>query len=259
MTEQELKAHADAQAAEAAKVAAQVKTEQVAKDAELAKGPSGLDSIKAEDLKSLYSKSPQMFKDAGIVQAEPVLKPVELPQSAAPVAYEGIEIKFEKDVVVPKEVLDKYFVHAKANGLTPKQVQAEIDFQLERAREFTAAQPKVKTSQELQLEQDGLNVAALKADPVFGKAYEANMELARRAAAKFGDAELLERLRTSDPVLVRHFHKLGLADAEDGTRRGQSRNGNESDEADPAKAQEAYMRRRYSRSPQMFPDNPKQD
>lgn len=225
--------------------------------------PTGLDAVTPEDLKALYKRSPQMFADAEIVpkkeppKEEPKKEDPKPPeQSAAPV-YGGREIKLAKDVPVNAAVIEKYLAHAKTVGLSPEQVQAEIDFQSERYREAVAAAPKQKTPQEVQAEQDAANVAVLKADKNFGgteEAFKANMEIARRAALKYGDAELMERLKTSDPVLVRHFLKLGKADAEDVTINGPNRTGVEGEQAE--KGRQDALRKRFKNTPQMFPDSP---
>jgi hypothetical protein len=161
---------------------------------------------------------------------------------------DGVEIKLPDDVPVNRAVVDRYLAHAKEVGLTPKQIQAEIDFQTQTARETMKAQPKAKSQQEIEAEQDAANVALLKADKEFGSKYDENMEIARRAAVKFGDKELLGRLRTSDPVLVRHFWKLGLADVEDSTRGAPNRNGIEDEQS----TQQEHLKSRYPNSPTMF-------
>lgn len=221
---------------------------------------SGLDGFTAEQLKALYSRSPQMFQEAGIVSKPEEKKVEEKPaaekkveepkpaQSAAPV-LDGTEIKLPDDVQVDRAAVDAYLAHAKEIGLSPKQVQAEIDFQVKSARE---ALKKQAAAQQSHAQIDAANVARLKADAEFGSKFDENMELARRAAAKFGDPELLERLKTSDPVLVKHFYKLGKADAEDRTRGGAPRSGHENDDAEQAREQN--LRQRYNRSPQMFKD-----
>lgn len=231
-----------------AQVAAPVETKaEVKPETPVEAQPQGLDGFTPEKLKEFYSKSPQMFEEAGIVPKKEE-KPVEVAkpaQSAAPV-LDGTEIKLPEDVQVDRSAVDAYLAHAKEIGLNPKQVQAEIDFQVKQAREVLKRQAPQPTAQEL----DAANVARLKADKEFGAKYEENMEIARRAAMKFGDPELLEKLRTSDPVLVRHFYKLGKADAEDSTRGAPNRNGHETQDSE--KSQQDYFRQRYPRSPQMF-------
>jgi hypothetical protein len=220
----------------------------------------GLDAYTADQLKALYKRSPQMFEDAGIVQKKEVKEPEKkveeikpASQSAAPAMYGETVIKFADDVPVNKEVVARYLAHAKEIGLSPEQVQKEVDFQVLQYREAIKAQPKPKTDEEIRVEADTANVAKLKADKEFGgQNYDANMEVARRAAVKFGDPELLERLKTSDPVLVRHFWKLGKAEAEDTTRGAPNRSGNETDDAE--RAQKDHLRQRFKNTPQMFPD-----
>lgn len=226
--------------------------------------PTGLDGFTTEQLKALYSKSPQMFEEAGIVKkpepkVEPKIEKPPEPQSAAPVVYEGKEIKLAEDVPVNKEAVAAYLAHAKEIGLSPEQAQKEIDFQVKQYRDSVAKEPKPKTPEVIRAEQDAANVAVLKADKAFsgakGEKYGANMELARRAAVQYGDADLLERLKTSDPVLIRHFLKLGKANAEDTSEPGGApRSGIEGEEVE--KGRQAGLRARYRNTPQMFKDEP---
>jgi len=211
-----------------------------------AKSPAGLDGFNKEQLMALYKKSPQMFEEAGIVKKE--VPPTPEPPKSAALAMDGVEIKLPADFENNRAVVESYLAHAKEIGLSPKQVQAEIDFQAKRAREVMAAQPKPKTPVELQAEADAVNVGKLKQE--FGTKYDENMDVARRAAAKYGDPELLARLNTSDPVLVKHFLKIGKADAEDTTNKAPNRNGNETEDAEAEQA--AYMKRRYPNTPSMF-------
>ncbi len=218
-------------------------------------GPTGLDSFTADQLKEFYKRSPQMFEDAGIVakkeekKVEPPPEKKEEPPkpavSAAP-KYGEVEIKLPDDVPVNREAVDRYLVHAKEIGLDVKQVQAEIDFQTKDAREALKRQPpKEPTPAEV----DAANVAKLKADPEFGgsdEKFKENMEIARRAAVKFGDKETLNRLVTSDPVWVKHFLKIGLADGEDKTPRGPNRTGIEGEpEEGSDDKQTTYLKQRY--------------
>lgn len=222
--------------------------------------PSGLDAYTVEQLREFYKQSPQMFEEAGIVQKKEEKAPEEKktepekPQSAAPVVYAGKEIKLPTDVPVNREMVDAYFKHAQEMGHTPEQVQGAIDFQTKIARdELKREQDAVAAKhQETPAEVDARNVASLRA--AWGQKYDENMEVARRAAVKYGDAELLEKLKTSDPVLVRHFHKLGAADAEDRTPGAPNRNGEET--PNEAKTQKDLQRARYNHptSQQMFLD-----
>lgn len=247
MTDAE-KLAAEQQATAQAKAAADTKAaeEKIASDkaaAENKPGPTGLDSLTAADLKAFYERSPQMFKEAGIVQEPKVEKkdlPTEQAGSAAPkLKFGDVEINLPTDVKVNMEGVLAHLAHAKEIGLDAKQVQAQIDFQTKMAREDAKKQPKVPTPADI----DAANVALLKADASFGAKYEENMDIARRAAVKFGDKEVLTKLATSDPVLVRHFWKLGLADAEDKTPRAPNRNGVE--EKDEEQSQESHLKARY--------------
>lgn len=227
--------------------------------------PTGLDGFTPDQLKEFYKKSPQMFEDAGIVpkkEAKPEEKkeepkpPPAKPQSAAPVVYEGQEVKLPDPGDVPLDMvrLGRYLALAKENGLTPKQVQAEIDFQVGDARsEIKRRQMEESnkpTPQQIAIERDKVNVGILKADKEFGADFEKNFEMARQAAVKFGDPELLERLRTSDPVLVRHLWKIAKLDADDTTPSAPNRTGNEGDKEE--KDQENYLKQRFPNSPTLF-------
>lgn len=247
MTDAE-KLAAEQQATAQAKAAAGAKAaeEKAAADklaAENKPGPTGLDSLTAADLKAFYERSPQMFKEAGIVQEKKVEKkepPTEQAGSAAPkLKFGDVEINLPTDVKVNLDAVNAHLAHAKEIGLDAKQVQAQIDFQTKLAREEAKNQSKVPTPAEI----DAANVALLKADAAFGAKFEENMDTARRAAVKFGDKEVLTKLATSDPVLVRHFWKLGLADAEDKTLRAPNRNGEEGNAEE--QDQQSHLKARY--------------
>lgn len=207
--------------------------------------PSGISDLTVEQLKELYKKSPEMFTEAGIAKKEEKAVPVQeppKPQGAAPLKFGESELKLPEDVPVNRAAVEEYLAHAKEIGLSAAQVQREIDFNIKKYREMTAQQ-KPPTPQE----QDAANVAALKQE--FGAEYDKNIEIARKAAAKFGDPDLLALLKTSNPVLVKHFLKLGKADAEDTTpARGEARTGIEEEVND----QETNLRARYPNSPSMF-------
>lgn len=205
---------------------------------------AGLDQFTTAQLRDFYAKSPQMFEEAGIVK-----KPEVKPPEPGKLMVGDTEIKLPEDFQVDKALVEGYIAHAKEIGLNPKQVQAEIDFQFKRAREAAATQPKPKTPVELQAEADAVNVGKLKQE--FGTKYDENMDIARRAAGKYGDADLLSRLNTSDPVLVKHFLKIGKADAEDSTTRAPNRNGNET--ADAEQDQSEYYKKRFPNTPSMHP------
>lgn len=223
--------------------------------------PFGLDAMTADDLKKLYERTPQMFKDAGIVKEEekkpepkaPEKKPDAPPdkpaQSAAP-TYGGVEVKLPTDVKVNREAVDVYLAHAKDVGLSPEQVQKQIDWQTEQARKGQQQKPapKVPTPEET----DAANVKSLKEK--WGEKYDENMERARQAAVKFAGTKMLEKLKTSDPDLVQHFLTLAEKDGDDVTINSPNRSGDEDkpeveNAADP---QETHLKKRYNNSPTMF-------
>lgn len=231
------------------------------KKIEEAPKPFGLDGLTKVQLQELYKKTPQLFEEAGIVpkkEEKPEEKKVEeppKPQSAAPVVYEGTEIKLPTDVPVNAEVVKEYLAHAKEQGHTAKQVQGTIDFQTKQARDAIKREQDRVAKQPTPVEIDAANVATLKADKEFGPKYDENMELARRAALKRGDNDLLERLRTSDPVLVKFLWKIGRDDAEDSTRGPPNRNGEES--KDEKQTEIEQNKRRYPNSPTLFQESVK--
>jgi hypothetical protein len=220
--------------------------------------PSGLDAVTTEDLKKLYARSPQMFEEAGIAKKEekpPEKKPEPPPPavSAAP-KYGDVEIKLPTDVQVNRDAVDRYLVHAKEVGLSAEQVQKQLDWQTEQARKVQEAQRGTQQPQKVPTpaEQDAANAKALKEK--WGEKYDENMERARQAAVKYAGTGMLERLKTSDPVLVQHFLSLAEKDGEDATRSAPNRSGDEGKpdvetNEDPA---ESHLKKRYNNSPTMF-------
>ncbi len=219
--------------------------------------PTGLDSYTVDQLREFYKKSPEMFAEAGIVTKketpEEKKSEPEKPQSAAPVVYAGKEIKLPTDVPVNYDLVKEFLEMAKKQGHSPEYVQDTVNWQTEQARKEIKrleSLPKEKTQVEIDAETDTKNVASLKT--AWGPKYDENMEVARKAAVKYGDAEVLERLKTSDPVLIRHFLKLGKADAEDRTPGAPNRSGEETPNEE--KVKEDLMKQRYNHptSQQMF-------
>lgn len=245
---------------------APVKTEEKPLETKIETPPpttaTGLDGMSEEALQALYKKSPELFAKIIPPKVEKKEPPAEkkteppAPQSAAPVVYEGVEVKLPADVPVNKEAVARYLADAKENGLSAVQVQRQIDWNAKEARAYIAAQPKPKSPEEIAKEQDVANVAKLKAD--FGQNYDENMEIARQAAVQFADADLLAQMKTSNPVLVKHFLKLGKLNGIKPTpQEGLPRNGNETSDAE--KSQDQQYRDRYKNTPGMFPSAPKQE
>lgn len=224
--------------------------------------PSGFDALTPAALKELYDRSPQMFKDAGIVKEEkpPEQKPPEKKPEPPPPAvsaapkYGDVEIKLPTDVQVNREAVTQYLAHAKEVGLSPEQVQKQIDWQTDQARKVQEAQRGTQQPQKVPTpaEQDAANVKTLK--DKWGEKYDENMERARQAAVKYAGTSMLERLKASDPILVQHFLSLAEKDGDDVTPRAPNRSGDEGKpdvEAtdDPA---ESHLKKRYNNSPTMF-------
>lgn len=246
---------------------APVKTEEKPPETKVETPPpataTGLDGMSKEALRELYKKSPELFDEIVPPKVEekkepPVEKKTEPPasQSAAPVMYEGTEVKIPADVPVDGESLKSRLANWKVLGFSPAQVQGQIDFEVQQYKAHVAALPKPKAPEEVAKEQDAANVAKLKAD--FGQEYDENMEIARQAAVQFADADLLAQMKTSNPVLVRHFLKLGKLNGIKPTPQGGApRNGNET--LDEEKSKDQQYRARYKNTPGMFPDAPKQE
>lgn len=237
--------------------------------------PAGLHSFTKEQLQEFYKKSPEMFVEAGIVEKKQEKKEEKPAQetkpadkkgeSAAPTPkvakYADKEIKLPEDVPLNEQAVGTYFDHWKEVGFSPEQVQREVDFMADRARaEKKAIEEKARKAEtplERAKREDAENVAALKADPEFGKDFDKNMEIARRAAAKYFTKDVLARMLTSDPLLIKQAWNLGKLDKEDRTAEGgQARTGEEGEQA--KKEQEAkdprgpsQLRKRYSNSPGM--------
>lgn len=213
------------------------KTEPVAGGAP---APTGMDNLTVEQLKSVYAKSPQLFAEAGIVvpkEAAPASTETVKPQTP-PVndkATDELGVAWPKDVPVNVEAASKYL---KDLGVSKEQAQKLVDFEADRYRAATKAEATA----------DAANVAALKADKEFGAKYDENMEIARKAVLKHGSPELTERLKHSDPVLVKFLWKVGQADGEDRTSRAPGGGASE----DAAEAEAKHFRDRYPNSPSMF-------
>jgi hypothetical protein len=223
----------------------------------------GLDGYSEDELRDFYKRSPGMFKKvADEIKAEQ--KPVaekpksnDPPQSAAPA---GKVAKYQdKDIKLPDDVNDgavqPYFDHWKEMGFSPEQVQREVDFMSGQAKAAQQKPRPQKTAAELASEEDARNVAALKADPEFGKDFKGSMEIARRAYLKHGSPEMQARMTTSDPVLVKHFYELGKLDTEDRTpERGRPRTGDEKDpqRKDPRSSEALKGRYNHPTSQGMF-------
>lgn len=224
--------------------------------------PSGFDALTPAALKDLYDRSPQMFKDAGIVKEEkpPEQKPPEKKPEPPPPAvsaapkYGEVEIKLPSDVQVNREAVDRYLAHAKEIGLSPEQVQGQLDWQTEQARKVQEAQKGIQQPQKVPTpaEQDAVNAKALREK--WGEKYDENMERARQAAVKYAGSGMLEKLKTSDPVLVQHFLSLAEKDGEDRTLRAPNRSGDE-DKPETETVEDpttSHLQKRYNNSPTMF-------
>ena len=105
-----------------------------------------------------------------------------------------------------------------------KEISKSKDFSPQRALDFYAE--SLKTAEAAKAKQfeawQASQVEALKADPEFGKSYDANVELARKALREQGGAELIKELDAmglgNHAGLVKFASKFGKALSEDSTR-----------------------------------------
>lgn len=110
---------------------------------------------------------------------------------------------------------------------------------------YLAAQEK---GREAYAQEQAKWVEELKADKEFGGAgFDANVKLAQRAVAKFGTPELVTLLNAtklgSHPEVVRLFHRLAKADAEDSLAGTTS--------TEPKPGREDALRKLYDKSPNL--------
>lgn len=127
-----------------------------------------------------------------------------------PEAPEGYELKAPDGLpegVWSDEAAKGFAAKAHELGLTPAQARGLAEWQAKNVGESMARSG---------LEPDGRTwEQALQTE--WGASYDANMEIARRAAKEFGDEAALAKLgdRIGDSALVRMFHKIGVKVGED--------------------------------------------
>lgn len=205
----------------------------------------GLESWTPEQLKGLYTKSPELFEKAGIVQPKEPVKPKggESGQPKVEDLAEEIKLTLPEGVPVDEASLKKLTAIMGNKKLSSTQkAQSIIDLQ---AEQFKAL---VKETQD----RDAKYETTLKGDPDFGKDYEANMEYAKQGLSGFDkDGAVQKRLveigAHKDPVLTRYFRNVGKANSEVKTPRSPTAPTKE------AEMLEDQHRQRYPNSPQMFP------
>jgi len=172
-------------------------------------------------------------------------KPTETPAPPAKPVQEEITVALPKDVSINPKRLDRFKAWAKEQGFTSKQAQAMIDLNSEFVKEDTAEFSKAQ--EQAVKEYHEKNLETLKKDPVFGKDFEKNVEIARRPLAKYATPEevkaLVERGFMNEPTLARVLHKIGAAMGEDETHNSPA--------PPPTNDQEAQLRARF---PSMYKD-----
>lgn len=170
-----------------------------------------LENVTAAQLRDLYGKSPELFKE--VVPASPPAPPVAPP--VPPSGTEDLKLELPQGANVDPKVLDRF--REKWTKSSPeKRAQAVVDFYLELNNE---------TMQSNRASFDNWrkkNEETLRADPDF-KDYEAAKAVAQRPLAKYGDPELAKAFVESGwenhPGFVKFLHKIGKAMGEDSTRR----------------------------------------
>ena len=174
--------------------------------------------------------SAQAPADAPAVPAAPAAAPVSTPEAAAvpevkaepavvaplvpaPAAPEEIKLELPKDAVVDPAVMAKFKDLAK-EGLTP---QKALDF-------YLGLQSEAQKAGAAQFEAwKASHVAALKADPVFGREYDKNVAIAKSAFARFGSDAMFKDLDGMGlgnyPALIKFAAAVGRAISEDSTHQ----------------------------------------
>lgn len=173
-----------------------------------ATAPVATPEVKAETPKVETTAAPEL--------KTPWPEPVKAPEVKVETPAAPVEVDFK---IPDGEAVDEAFVKqfketCKANGMTSKQAQAIVDLQYKRTAEYREQLKALDTR----------NMDTLKSDKDFGAAkFEENMEIAKKGFVKYGSPELTRKLTAmglqSDPEIVKHFHRLGVASGEAVTPR----------------------------------------
>lgn len=150
----------------------------------------------------------------GASSAAPAPTPTPIPPLGQTPKAEEFAVTLPAGVNVDPKVLDRF--KAKWTGSPPeKRAQATVDFYVELQNEA------LKANEERVKAYHAENLSKLKADPEFGKNFDANVEIARRPLVKFGDPEFVKELVDSGmmnhPGFAKFLHKIGKGMQEDST------------------------------------------
>lgn len=150
------------------------------------------------------------------VSTEPKEKPAEA--KAVPEKY---ELKLPDGSLLNPAQLEKIALTAKERGLSNEEAQGLVQERHDAVSDFVASlqEAQKKDGPEWKKRVDGYE-AELKADKEFGgERLKANVEMAKRVVARFGDETLMQQLDESGygshPGLVKLFAKIGKAMKED--------------------------------------------
>jgi hypothetical protein len=157
--------------------------------------------------------------------AKPTVDPAKPVVTGAPEKY---EFKFAPDVVVDTAALEAFTPVLKGLNLTQDQAQQLVDIYAAQTQAQSTAFGAKLQDPAFAVEQAGLMLAnhrdtwasAIKADKDIGGAnFDANVQTAQRALARFGSPELKGLLETTGlgnhPALVRAFVQIGKQIRED--------------------------------------------
>jgi 3-oxoacyl-ACP reductase-like protein len=188
---------------------------------------------------------------AAAPEGKPAPAPAKEDAKPAPAAAADIELKLPEGAKVDQAVLDGFKSIAKAEGLTSKQAQAIVDFQLKQSAAQMAATNKM-IDEALQKERD-THLEQLKTDKDFGGArYDDTVKKALSALKQFGGEEASKDLEArnaqNSPAIVKMLARIRDAIAEDAIAGKQTQDAAPSE----ADAEAANLRARYPRSPEMW-------
>lgn len=137
----------------------------------------------------------------------------------APEAYEDFTLP--EGMPLDEPSMGEFKTLAKELNLSQQQAQKLVD--LEVARMQAAEKSMIETEQKQTEEW----VNAVKADPDIGGAkLESSLKIAKQAVTEFGGEEIASLLETTGlgnhPAVIKMFHKIGKAVAEDSVERGKA-------------------------------------
>ncbi len=192
---------------------------------------------------ALRERYPSMYADSAAPASAPADGKGEPAPSGAPATVEVEGFKIPASAEPNREALGALREIASAHRLPQDAVQAMVDLAIKQAQVEVAGYERAYKDMRAEW------VGELKSDPQFagsrGEKWDANLALARKAVAAFGNAKLratFNELGIGDhPELVRFMAKVGAALGDDWTPPAEP-------SAEPD--EDALMRARY---PSMFP------